>query len=145
MAQLTNKRMFLAVLSLATLDAHKSSHHEREKKPIGRRYRRYLRMPGRAFGGAGRAYSLIHANPSCQPRTSIRGSGFSNPRERTLYKFRGFSPCLSCPVPNRREAPSSHLQRTFVGVLSTCVTKQTRAALRLIGTDSPPSGKLLVV
>jgi hypothetical protein len=39
MAQLTDKRMFTAVSSLATPDAHGPSHHEREKKPIGRRYR----------------------------------------------------------------------------------------------------------
>ena len=69
MAQLTDRRMFIAVLSLATLDAHGPSHHEREKKPIGRRYRRYLRMPGKPFGGTGRACSSIHANPWCQPRT----------------------------------------------------------------------------
>ncbi len=39
MAQLTDKRMFIAVSSLATPDAHGPSHHEREEKPIGRRYR----------------------------------------------------------------------------------------------------------
>jgi hypothetical protein len=39
MAQLTDKRRFNAVSSLATPDAHGASHHERETKPIGRRYR----------------------------------------------------------------------------------------------------------
>jgi hypothetical protein len=39
MAQSTDKRMFIAVSSLATPDAHALSDHEREKKPIGRRYR----------------------------------------------------------------------------------------------------------
>jgi hypothetical protein len=28
----------------------------------------------------------------CQPRTSVRGSGFSNPRERFILQRRGFSP-----------------------------------------------------
>jgi hypothetical protein len=32
MAQLTDKRMFLAVSSLATPDAHALSHHERDKE-----------------------------------------------------------------------------------------------------------------
>src|ERR1700677_4368928 len=42
MAQLPDKRMFIAVSSLATPDVHGPSHHERERKPIGRRYRSIL-------------------------------------------------------------------------------------------------------
>ena len=42
----------------------------------------------------------VHPNP-CQPRTSVRGSGFSNPRERFILQRPGFSPgenTSSCPI-----------------------------------------------
>ena len=30
---------------------------------------------------------IFAADLLCQPRTSVRGSGFSNPRKRSVYKF----------------------------------------------------------
>jgi hypothetical protein len=39
-----------------------------------------------------RLYSLRKNSPWCQPRTLVRGSGFSNPRERFGISIEGFSP-----------------------------------------------------
>src|SRR5271165_7074687 len=49
MTQLTDKRIFIALSSLATPDAPEPSHHEREKKPIGRRYRSIPSYAGKSI------------------------------------------------------------------------------------------------
>jgi hypothetical protein len=44
---------------------------------------------GRHFAAIGVNEQL---NKLCQPRTSVRGSGFSNPRKRSATSIQGFSP-----------------------------------------------------
>src|ERR1700722_15530813 len=69
MANLTDKRMFLAVSSLATPDAHGPSHHEREEKPIGRRYRSIRSYAEGAFRVADQAMGV--ATPEARERRSF--------------------------------------------------------------------------
>ena len=57
------------------------------------------RLTSSSAGAARESFSVsdrLERDP-CQPRTSVREAGFSNPRERSISKRSGFSPGEKTP------------------------------------------------